>query len=252
MYHRDDDNANNDNKFNTNTWQKGFHEGEEIVNQSDAFKLYTAVAGEKFMNKGQQESVWNNFYRKVSDECNSYRSHRRKIEKSIPKTMLDIIVKRKVDQQIQVFTSDRFPRKQYQKKKFDILAIYYYVKLRDLVDFHLSLHQGDEATEIKRNIAEGTVNIDIGIDGVPMSNSGTRKLTEIGLQFEGCQLIYNYGLLVRAKIFNVSHEILLSKIIKDLTMRDCCCRLKHLVMDIPMRDYVLHIKQFNAFYGNNF
>ncbi len=233
-----------------NRWQKGTLDNCDVDSDTGKFDLFSAIASKKYVSKMQQSEIWDSFVRVMAPDSKTYKTYRLTKEKGMPAVRQDIFLKDRVTGQVHVFSSKRFPRKKYQRKRYDILAIFFHTKINELASFHLNLHNGSEAHAIGEAVANRTLGVTMGIDGVPHSVSSTKKMTCMALQFDNCQLVYNYAVLIRAREFDMEQDLLLTRFVDDFTDEGCRCRLKLLIMDMPMRAFVLNMKQFNAHYGN--
>ncbi len=233
----------------SNKWQRGRHERTHADDDEADFDLFSAITSASFVSKMQQQQIWDLFVRKLIPNKKAYATHRKYKEAFLPTVTQDIIIKDRFTGEVKVFSSKRFPRKRYKRKYYDVLAILFHTKINELAQFHLSIHDGDAANAIGRAVAERALGVTMGIDGVPHSVSSTKKMTCMALKFDGCDLTYNYGILIRAKEFDADPPMLLNRFVNDFIHEGCRCKLRLLIMDMPMRAFVLNIKQFNAHYG---
>ncbi len=218
-------------------------------NQDQAFLLFSQISAEHYAGKTLQKDLWNRFYRRVSDDAKRFETNRLTLEKDYPDVSLDIILKERATGQVKMFTATKFPRKRYRRNEFQVLSIYYHSDVSDIAKFHASLHEGDARKDILVQLRQKKLDFNLGIDGVPHSKSGSKKMTLLSVQFLGCKLIYNTGVYVRANNYSVTAPALLQRFVNEAKNDDFPLRLKYMIMDLVMKCYVLNIKQFNGSYG---
>ena len=238
-------------KNRANKWQKAMHERQRGDDDDADFDLFSAITSKSFVSKMQQREIWDLFVRKLHPDKRAFKTHRKLKESCLPTVMQDIILRDRATGEVKVFSSKSFPRKKYKRKYYDVLAIMFHTKINQLAQFHLSLHSGDAADVIGKAVAERSLGVTMGIDGVPHSVSSTKKMTCMTIKFDQCDSTYNYGILIRAKDFDVEPPTLLNRLVADFTHEGCRCKIRLLIMDMPMRAFVLCMKQFNAHYGKN-
>ncbi len=220
------------------------------ADQDQAFVLFSQISAEHYAGKTLQMDLWNRFYRRVSDDAKRFEANRSSMEKDYPKVSLDIILKEKATGELKMFTATKFPRKRYRRNEYQPLSIYYHCNISDVANFHARIHKDDERKAILSKLREKSLLFNLGIDGVPHSKSGSKKMTLLSVQFDGCKLIYNSGVYIRASNYSVTAPALLQRFVNEAKKEDFPLRLNHLVMDLVMKCYVLNIKQFNGSYGN--
>ncbi len=220
------------------------------ADQGQAFTLFSQIASKHFAGKSLQKDLWNRFYREVSDNAKRFESNRKQQEKDYPTVSMDIILKQRSNGKIKMFTARNFPRKKFRRNDFQVMSIYYHCDVSEIAKFHASLHESEKRLDIFDQMKRRNLKFNLGIDGVPHSKSGAKKMTLLSVQFEECQLIYNTGVYIRANNYNVSAGTLLQRFVNEAKKIDFPLKLKYIIMDLVMKCYVLNVKQFNGSYGN--
>ncbi len=235
----------------TGEWHHGRRDMDNAKHDpQQAFVLFSQISAKHFAGRTLQKDLWNGFYRVVANDAKRYETNRKRMEKDYPTVSMDITLREKSSGQLRVFTAKHFPRTRFRRNEFQVMSIYYHCDVSDIARFHAEIHNEGKKRSIKYELDRKNYHFNLGIDGVPHSKSGAKKMTLLSVQFEDCRLIYNTGVFIRANNYSVSAATLLQRFVNEAKTITFPLKLRYVVMDLVMKCFVLNIKQFNGSYGN--
>ena len=248
-----EDFANVSPNFQPHEWHAGRHENENANKKTTKeFEKYSSVCSQLYVTPRQQQGLWDNLFRNMSDpKSPCWRTLRDAQRKDFPDVTLHITLRSRRSGRILYYSADRFPRALYARNAYDVLAIHYYTTLESVADYHITVHSGAKQERIKRDWESQDLNIITGVDGVPHSVSSTKKMTLTAIKFTECRLIYPFAVMVKAKHFDVTSKEMIGPLVSQLREPKCHVKMIRLIADMPMRSFLLNTKQFNGFYGKN-
>ena len=143
-----------------------------------------------------------------------------------------------------------YPIKEIETRHIDVEYALYESRLVDVVAFHAHLHgthrDDDQAWDF-----------DIGIDGVPESNSGGVSIDVLTLKFTACRSVYTLAVLrPRRTGLKIPDSVILKSFLADYvavlqerTIPVNRVRLRYVIADAPKRAKLLNMKSHGGYYS---
>ena len=177
-------------------WNEGKLEAYPPEDENSLFEVFAVICAKYFIPKCGQEAVWDLFIKRFGTPKHlapmTWRTLRDQLERRLPQTMTDMTCVHKDTNEVRIFSSQKFPRAAYVRKEWILMSMTTYVNINDLATFHAGLHTEDRYNTLKKRIEAKDLNAHVGIDGVPHSKSGNKKMTVTAIKFQvltpGCTL----------------------------------------------------------------
>ncbi len=195
------------------------------------------------MKRSQGKGMWavvSRLARKLGIETKSYDTTERKVNSCLPTPKVSWKVKRLSDDVVKEGHGEKFPEKRFKDKaKYETLSIWTRIALKDLIDFHLSMHKHSNWL-VHGKVDYSKVRLSFTYDGIPYAKSSSDTLNVMGIQFKECRQVY-----IPHIRFAKKHES------KDITkfldpfIDECIAlgvKVDFFLADAPMRAFIKCIK----------
>ena len=172
-----------------------------------------------------------------------YRSHMES-RKGFPTAYLDVIIQDTTkpdheDYYINLYGLKTFPRDRYKERKYKLLNVKAYLKLKDVMDFFRRCHP---------NIPMENAEAMLSGDDVPESKSSKRSLAVIALSVPCCfrrPIAVIVNISPKSNKYLTAHK-LLDPLIDEVIAEKLC--ITHVIADKPFRAYLACQTQHNAYF----
>ena len=156
---------------------------------------FTTEACTGKMPKEKCKRLWRlftRFSRLDTSQLGSYKSMLNKVLKLTPTITQKWKVKDLATNNLIIGSGKIYPKKKYSNKKlYSLQEMWTYVKLKDIIKFHVSLHRKSKHKFLRNGkIDYSKIVLDLTCDGIQYSNSSTDSLYLSCVRFVGCRNIY--------------------------------------------------------------
>ena len=168
----------------------------------------------------------------------TFRTMRNRAVASAPKVLVDVLAADVEGVEVRYEKLSRFPRKDVEERRLQVIYTHYYMCLQDVIDLHQKAHPHRQTSTA----------IHLSIDGIPESKSSGLSLDVLSIRFYGCDSIYSIGLLQPAKKgVKDKDAILLQPFLADLPETEL--KLKLVIADAPKRASLQGLKTHASTFG---
>ncbi len=174
---------------------------------------------------------------------------RRKVIDQLPGCTMHYTLENKSTGQIRYVEGRSFKKAKFPASKYRPLLCETRAKLKDLMEYHASLHKGDTGRAMTEAVLEKhVIPLHFFVDGVSPSTTGSSKMICEVVKHECCNLILNYNTIVYASDYAITAEDLLQGLIADVH-RSPNMDIKLVICDMPERLRLAGVTSHNGEFG---
>ena len=224
----------------------------EPFDDFDYFKRQAVIMAQTYSSQNSLMKNWDLYSRQRFTETGtkprSFWTLWRELLEELPNYSQFIVLQDKESGEKIEMKHKVFPRSKYNSDKYKILRLDCRADFKALQTYFVSLHPAKK-DELEEKINNKTLKYDIFIDGVEHSVSTKKKMLCQVVRFEGCEHLYNLCTMI---VLDPDEEKLtaqdqLAPLLEAVKKTDCKPEL--VIADMPQRQALLEIVNFNGKYG---
>ena len=171
-------------------------------------------------------------------ELQSYNQMQRESRRDVPTSYVTVAVQ-KPGAGEELWQRKRvYPKKRIAEGGYTVNYVLYYCDVKDIVDFHNSLH----GTPVKSKV------VDMSLDGVPQSKSGGISMEVLSVRFIECRTVYTVAILKpMRKRMGICDDVILEPLLEGERLGHV--EIRRVVADAPKRASLQGLKQHSATYS---
>ncbi len=195
------------------------------------------------MNRSQGKGMWSvvkNLCHRLGIPAKSYDTTERKVKECMPTPKVTWKVLRRDNGSFKEGSGESFPEKKFKdRNKFEVRSVWTRVALKDLIDFHYSMHPKSKVL-VNGHVDYKKVKLSFTYDGIPYAKSSSDTLNVMGVQFSDCRQVYIPHVRVAKKAEAKDLAKFLNPFVNEVIHLGV--KVNYFLADAPMRAFIKCIK----------